>query len=351
MNRFLFDNTLKFRLSRHIVFFALVVFVFTLVLFSRNSEQNFLYQLKLTFINSLIFLGYGYFTIFILIPFILLKRKYVLFGISFLLLGLALSVIKLSISDFIFYSAISPEFVGSKGMLTVRFILINTKDMSFIVALLVIAKFSKDWVMAEKQYRILRKKYDELNLRLLQRHFEPHSLFNTLNNIYALSLRNYDETLDVIRRFKRVLQFAIVDAQLEKVLLIREVDMISDYIRIELLRYGTRLRVSNTVKGEINQQVIAPFVLFTLVENCFKHGSSNDAGYPWIELLLNCEKDKLNFQTKNSIPNKIESTQTGETIDLIKLRQRLEFIYPGKYNLIVQQKKQELTVKLDLELS
>lgn len=262
-----------------------------------------------------------------------------------------LSAIKLSISDFIFYSAISPEFIGSKGMFTFRFMLINTKDMSFIVALLVIAKFSKDWVMAEKQYRVLRKKYDELNLKLLQRHFEPHSLFNTLNNMYSLSLRNFDETLDVICRFKRVLQFAIVDAQLEKVLLSREVEMINDYIRIEFLRYGTRLRLSNTIKGEINHQVIAPFLLFTLVENCFIYGSSNDAGYPWIELLLNCEKDKINFQTKNSIPNKIESTETGEYIHFKKLRQRLELIYPGKYNLLLQQKKQELTVKLDLVLS
>lgn len=178
------------------MFFAIVVLVFTLVLYSRKSDRNFLSQLNLTFINSLIFLGYGYLTIFILIPFILLRKKYALFGVLFVVLGVVLSAIKLSISDFIFYSAISPEFIGSKGMLSARFIVVNTKDMSFIVALFVIAKFSKDWLIAEKQHRILQKKHTDLNLKLLQSHFEPHFLFNTLNNLYALSITDFEETLD-----------------------------------------------------------------------------------------------------------------------------------------------------------
>jgi len=351
MNKFLFDNALKFRISRHIVFFTIVVLVFTLVLYSRSSDQTFLYQLKLTFINALIFLGYGYLTVFILIPFLVLRRKYVLFAFSFLSLGLVLSAIKLSISDYIFYSAISPEFIGSKGMLSARFILINTKDMSFIVALFVVAKFSKDWLIAEKQHKILRRKYAGLKLKLLQNHFEPHFLFNTLNNLYALSLRNFDETLDVICRFKRVLHFAIVEAQQDKVFLDNEIAMIQDYIRIELLRYGSRLHLTNNVKGEINQQVIAPFVLFTLVENCFKYGSSADAGNPWIELSLNCKKNRLSVETKNSMPKKIQLVHAAENHSLVRLRQRLDLIYPKKYSLVVQQKEQEFTVKLDLELS
>lgn len=72
---------------------------------------------------------------------------------------------------------------------------------------------------------------------------------------------------------------------------------------------------------------------------------------PWIELILNCEKYKLYFETKNSIPKKIQSIQTPENKGFIKLRQRLDLIYSGKYNLVVQQNNQEFTVKLDLELS
>jgi LytS/YehU family sensor histidine kinase len=278
------------------------------------------------------------------------RKKYFLLGISFLCFGFLLSAIKLSVSDFIFYSSISPEFIGSKGMLNVRFILINTKDMSFIVALMVITKFTKDWLIVEKQHQNLQKKYAELNLRSLQSHFESHFLFNTLNNLYALSLSNPDKTLDLILKFRRLLQFSIVDSQLKKVPVSRETEMIEDFIRIEQIRYGSRLQIKNSVTGNCENLLIAPFLLFTLVENCFKHGSSNDAGQPWIELSLTCENNRICFETKNSIPKKSHPALTFQEKGLLKLRQRLELLYPKKYILNLKEEPQEFAAKLELDL-
>ncbi len=350
LNKFLFHTALKYRIGRHLIFFMLLVLIFTLVLFSRSSNHHFLQLLYLTFINALIFLGYGYLTIFVLIPIFLPIRKYAYFGISFLGLGFLLSALKLSISDFIFYSSISPEFVDANGLLSLRFILINTKDMSFVVALIVIAKFTKDWLIAEKQHQLLQQKYDELNLRLLQSHFEPHFLFNTLNNLYALSLTNSEKTLNVIRKFKRVLQFSIADAQKKKVLLSTEIRMIEDFIDIEQIRYGSRLRIVNTVNGAFENLTIAPFLLFTLVENCFKHGSSTDAGQPWIRLSLSCEKNRIYFEAMNSTPKNHSGNLSIHENGLAKLRQRLELIYRKKYSLILLEEPQQFKVTLELEL-
>jgi len=274
-----------------------------------------------------------------------------LFGISFLCLGFFLSAIKLSVSDFIFYSSISPEFVGSTGLLNVRFILINTKDMSFIVALFVIVRFTKDWLIAESQHKALQKKYDELKLRLLQSHFEPHFLFNTLNNLYALSLSNQEMALNVIRKFKGVLQFAITDAPLNKVPLSKEIEMINDYIAIEQIRYGSRLQVKSTVRGGSEKLMIAPFLIFTLVENCFKHGSSIDSGLPWIELSFTCEKNKVCFEARNSIPKKNHTSSILQEKGLMKLRQRLEIIYPNKHILVLKEGVHEFEAKLELDLT
>ena len=307
--------------------------------------------LYITFINALIFLGYGYLTIFVLIPVFLPEKRYFLFGISFLCLGFFLSAIKLSVSDFIFYSSISPEFVGSTGLLNVRFILINTKDMSFIVALFVIVRFTKDWLIAESQHKALQKKYDELKLRLLQSHFEPHFLFNTLNNLYALSLSNQEMALNVIRKFKGVLQFAITDAPLNKVPLSKEIEMINDYIAIEQIRYGSRLQVKSTVRGGSEKLMIAPFLIFTLVENCFKHGSSIDSGLPWIELSFTCEKNKVCFEARNSIPKKNHTSSILQEKGLMKLRQRLEIIYPNKHILVLKEGVHEFEAKLELDLT
>jgi len=328
LNRFLFHNALKYRMGRHLSFFVLVVLIFSLVLYSRNSGDDFLKLLKLTFINAMIFLGYGYLILFVLIPRFLPDKKLISLGLSILGLGFILSVIKLSISDFIYYSSISPEFIGSKGLINVRFILINTKDMSFIVALMIIAKFTKEWMIAEKQHQLLQKKYDEIKLRLLQSQFEPHFLFNTLNNLYALSLNDLGKALDIILKFKRLLQFSINEGQRNKIPLPKEIEMISDFIEIEQIRYGSRLNVSNKVSGNPESLSITPFLLFPLVENCFRHGSSADAGEPWIDLYLNCEKNRIVFETKNSIPKKYAPLTKIQEKGLLKLRQRLELLYP-----------------------
>lgn len=351
MNKLLFHTDLKYRISRHIIFFVIIVLVFTLVLFSRSHGQNFEKLLYLTTLNAVFFIGYAYIMIFVIIPIFLPERKYVLLGLTFLITGFLLSILKLCISDFIFYSSISPEFTSSKGMLNVRYILVNTKDMSFIVALFVIAKFTKDWLITENQQKLLAMKYEELKLRLLQSHFEPHFLFNTLNNLYALSLDNQNKTLDVIQGFSRVLQFSITEALKEEVPVSEELDMIADFIRIEQIRYGNRLRVESLVTGDCQNLKIAPMLIFTLVENCFRHGSSTDAGQPWISLSLVCENGKICFEAKNSIPEKCNSQITIQEKGLSKLRQRLEIIYPKKYSLTLCGSSREFAAKLELDLN
>jgi LytS/YehU family sensor histidine kinase len=344
----LFHKALEYRISRHLIFFLLLVLIFSMVLYSRSEGQQFMPFVKLTFINAIIFLGYGYLTIFVLIPLLLPERRYLLFSVTLLLLGFFLSFMKISISDFIFYSSISPEYLSSKGVLNLRYILINTKDMSFIVALMIVVKYTKDWLIEEKQHKLLQMKYDELNLRLLQSHFEPHFLFNTLNNLYALSLLNSDKTTDVIRKFKRILQFSINEAQLKRVPLEEELDMIQNFIGIEQIRYGDRLRIEYQISGSPRNLEVAPFILFTLVENCFKHGSSNDAGKPWIKLSLHHENGKIFFETRNSIPTKYLSNQIIQEKGLLKLRQRLELVYSKKYSLILKGESLEFSAKLEL---
>lgn len=222
--------------------------------------------------------------------------------------------------------------------------------MSFIVALMIVVKYTKDWLIAEKQHKLLQLKYDELNLRLLQSHFEPHFLFNTLNNLYALSLINSEKTSDVIRKFKRILQFSIHEAQLKRVPLQKELDMIQDFIEIEQIRYGDRLRVEYQITGSTEKLEIAPFILFTLVENCFKHGSSPDAGKPWIKLSLQSKDGLIIFETKNSIPTKCRSNLTFQEKGLTKLRQRLDLIYAQKYSFTLKVESLEFLAKLELNL-
>ena len=261
MNKLIYDNRIKFRFFRHFVFFLIIVFLFTYIFFVQNSSGTFLNTLWVTFINSLFFFAYAYITIFLLIPEYLIKRKVIWFMLLFLLVGIGLSAIKLVISDHIFYSSISPENMQRSGIMNLRFIVVNTKDMTFIVAFFCIAKYVKDYLYAESFRKKLEVQNKEAQSKLLQSQFDPHFLFNTINNLYALSLLHPTKTKEVITRIKIVLNYIIDESQKDFVELQQEVSLVENYIQLEKLRYGKRLKVEYISNGNLNSVRIPPMIL------------------------------------------------------------------------------------------
>ena len=183
---------------RHVLFFLVTVLVFTEILYLQNRAENFIETFWITLLNAIFFFSYAYLTIFLLIPEFLIKKKILLFIVLSILIGFGLSAIKLIASDQIFYSSISPENIERAGIMNLRFIVVNTKDMTFIVALFCIAKYVKDYLYAERLRKELEIQTKEAQRKLFQAQFVPHFLFNTINNLYALSLLNPLKTLNVI---------------------------------------------------------------------------------------------------------------------------------------------------------
>ncbi len=351
MNRLLFDNALKYRLTRHILFFLVTVVAFAVILYLQNSEGKFIYSLFDTFINSLFFFGYAYLTIFLLIPEFLLKGKIFRFIVFFLLAGVALSALKLVVSDQIFYSAISPENIQRKGIMNLHYIVMNTKDMTFIVALFCIAKYVKDFMYIERFRKELEVQTQEAQRKLFQSQFDPHFLFNTINNMYALSMLNPQRTKEVIHRIKIVLNYIIQEIQKEFVNLLDEISLVENYIQLEKLRYGQRLKVNINTTGNLTTSKIPPMILFFLVENCFKHGSSLDAGTPWIKVDIKATDEKIVIATENSKPatqlNKLE--QDKIKYQLPNLERRLKIMYsPNGFDLKITDSKAAFKVELEL---
>lgn len=351
MNKLLFDSKFNYRFGRHIAFFLLTVIAFTTLLFLQNGDGTFLHVLWLTFVNAIFFFSYAYLTIFLLIPEFLLKRKVLWFVLLFLLIGIGLSALKLVASDQIYYYAISPENIERTGIMNLRYIIVNSKDMTFIVALFCIAKFIKDFIHAEHNHKILEIKTKEAKRKLFQSQFDPHFMFNTINNLYALSLLNPEKTKDVIGRIKIVLNYIIEEIQKEYVRLQHEVALVENYIQLEKLRYGERLKVEFLKEGDFAAFFIPPMILFILVENCFKHGSSLDAGTPWIKIDVKTESAKILISVENSKPAKIQNLkyQKKEHIQLTNLRKRLEIMYlPERFKLNITDAKNTFKVNIEL---
>lgn len=334
---------------RHILFFVLTVLTFSVILFVQKNDVGFSKILWVTFINAVFFFSYAYITIFLLIPELLLTKKTIWFALLFLLVGIALSSLKLVVSDQIFYSSIAPENIESKGMLNLRFIVVNTKDMTFIVAFFCIAKYIKDYLYAEKIRKELVLQTKEAQRKLFQSQFDPHFMFNTINNLYAISLLNPAKTADVLTRIKIVLNYIIEEIQKEFVELNGEIELVKNYIQLEKLRYGNRLKVKLNVDGDVKTHRIPPMILFFLVENCFRHGSSLDAGSPWINIEIKTEPWKITFEVENSKPAG-QPLKGKSNIQLKNLRKRLEIMYnPSGYKLVINDNENSFKVYLELK--
>ena len=351
MKKLLYNTEFLYRGTRHFLFFGFTVLFFTGILFVQNGNEGVWQIFSTTLIDSVFYFGYAYITIFLLIPEFLLKAKIVWFLLLFVLIGIGLSALKLVVSDNIFYASISPENIERNGIVSLRFIVINTKDMTFIVALFCIAKYVKDYLYAESSRRTLERQNKEAQNKLLQSQFDSHFMFNTINNLYALSLLNPIKTNEVISRMKMVLSYIIEESQKDFVLLRDELKLVENYIELEKLRYGKRLKVDFRITGDIEGIKIPTMVLFLLVENSFKHGSSLDAGTPWLKVLVKGEEGKVLLSAENSKPKNAmpQEYKTEKGSGLKSLKKRLELIYRTEaYKLLIEEK--ETVFKISLEL-
>jgi CRISPR/Cas system CSM-associated protein Csm2 small subunit len=191
--------------------------------------------------------------------------------------------------------------------------------------------------VAIKQYRLHRKSVErekglvkekmEAELKFLRNQTNPHFLFNTLNNIYALARKKSDQTADVVMKLSKLLRFMLYESHRNSITIAEELRVLSDYIELEKIRYNERLTVgfTRTIDNEI--QPIAPLILLPFVENAFKHGASEARFNSFIYIDVQLEKGQLIFKIENSKDDDGEKKMM-ENIGLTNVRRQLELMYP-----------------------
>lgn len=179
----------------------------------------------------------------------------------------------------------------------------------------------------------------------------PHFLFNTLNNLYALTLRKADNSPAVVLKLSELLSYMLYDCNAPEVSLEKEIAFMQNYIGLEQLRYGDRLDMSVQISGDYPHKPIAPLLLVPFLENAFKHGTSEQLEQAWMHLDLSVQGTTLKFKLINSR----EATEQDESpvggIGLHNVRKRLQLLYPDRYDLRVVAETETFMVALTLELS
>lgn len=192
-------------------------------------------------------------------------------------------------------------------------------------------------------------KLKEAELKLLKSQIHPHFLFNTLNNLYSLSLEKSDKTPDLIIRLADMLSYIIYDCNSERVQLTKEIDFLNSFIELQKVRYDS-CDIQFNVSRELNNMQIAPMILHSFIDNSFKHGPDKDSGNPWIRISIVTEGDLLYFTVVNSTENDHNKENKGSGIGISNAKKRLELIYPEKHDLVINHSDNTYSVFLKLQL-
>ncbi|MCF0055119.1 sensor histidine kinase [Dyadobacter sp. CY356] len=194
----------------------------------------------------------------------------------------------------------------------------------------------------------MEKEKTRTELDLLKLQLNPHFFFNTLNNLYALSLQQSPKTPESILQLSELMRYVIYKGQQPLVRIEEEVRYLTDYLHLQQLRLRKNLDLQFEKNKIESQQTLAPLLLIVLLENAFKHGIEVSEDAAFLRLELSCENERLYFRCENSFEPQ-PSNESG--IGLSNLKRRLLLLYPEKHRLDTFIKNNTFTAVLELDLS
>jgi len=203
----------------------------------------------------------------------------------------------------------------------------------------------------------LRERVDqqrtEAELALLKAQINPHFFFNTLNNIYSLTLIDGERARAALHRLSRMMRYVLYDTAAGHAQLSQEVAFVQDYITLMQLRLTDRVQVVFEHPEPVREVLIAPMILLPFVENAFKHGVAATQASRIIISLKQPTPDRLEIEVRNTLVPTTSTDLAGSNgIGLANTRRRLDLLYPGRYALHVTERTpdNEFDVQLALQV-
>lgn len=284
-----------------------------------------------TGLSTLSVITYFYINYFLLIPCFLAGKKYLAF------LFLSINVIThICLCVFLWYS-----YTFDLQNLSVSNFAPMTYECFFYGMISVGFTSAERWKNSEQRKRLLEKELKETELLFLQSQMSPHFLFNTLNNIYGLSLNNSPKTSIAVSQLKDLMNYFQYFEKAQKILLANEIEYMEGYISLQSLRNAVHIEFEKQVTAGNENLLIEPMLLLPFIENAFKHGDLNKG----IRILLYLHDGQLDFTVRNYINSHKRKDAVGG-IGIHNIARRLELLYPGQYVL----KRDEQDGMFDLHL-
>jgi two-component system LytT family sensor kinase len=209
-------------------------------------------------------------------------------------------------------------------------------------------KLLKYWYINQQQQQVLAQEKLQAELKFLKTQIHPHFLFNTLNNLYALTLKASPKAPETVLKLSELINYMLYECAGDEVLLSKEVKFIRNYIDIEKMRYGDKLDVDIRVHGETSDRKIPALILLPFVENCFKHGASETLQLSWVKITIDNQPNLIVIKVENN-KNGENAVQKKEGIGIQNVKRRLDLLYNGKHELKIINGKETFLVILTIQ--
>jgi len=239
---------------------------------------------------------------------------------------------------------------GTKVILQPGEVILTSIINLFFILLSVLYSIIRDWLKIEIVKRKLAEENLKLELNYLKSQISPHFLFNSLNNLYSIAIKNDDkETASGLSRLSTLMRFMLDKSDKTIVKLDEETEYLKSYVEMQRLRFleSDDIDISFNIKGETSHFNVPPFLLINFVENAFKHGIDYKKPSE-IGINISVNKNRLLFKIENTNHDN-KKTDTDSKVGLKNVRKRLDLIYGNDYDLNIISDTQKYVVELTLK--
>ena len=340
-----FKNTNYTIPKRYHILFWVIYFSFNVIRWG-SYFNDYWYSLKSNLVEFPLHIIIVYFNIYYLIPKFILNKKYGRFFI-YLVISLALLyVIRTGLNYYLVTKNIWPEAEGVQKAFTFNHIVAVVLGEIYVIALASAIKFTIDWIAEKRKNDALKKAKLRSELNFLKTQIQPHFFFNTLNNLYALSIKKSDNAPEMILKLSEIMQYVLYDSKDSSIKLSKEINYIHNYLELEKLRYGHAIQSHLNIKGNIDNIDVPPLLFLPFIENCFKHGGKNNPSI-YVDISFEKKNDHLLFKVENNF-NSDNDIRTKHGIGVENVKRRLKLLFNNKFKLKTNIFDNKYVVKLTL---
>jgi len=351
-NHLVFSKAVGYRLARHTLFWLSYLGVFWIMDIADQGYRVFGVALSYLPFNML----FVYFVLYRLVPRQLMRSAYWSFFVWYCGWGLICLTIEYFWGWLVVYRdrrlhdhAPAPNLWQTVTHIfdPANFTVANI--MAVLGVAIVLYKFWRGEVWQKLQ---VRQEKTKAELELLKAQLHPRFLLNTLNNLYALVVKQSDKAPLMLMRLSEILSYVLYECRVAEVSLDREIGICKDYIELERERHGERLDVSVDVSGAIVGKMVAPMLFQPFIENAFLRAEAAEGEKAWMSIEMSVHLEQFFFRVINS---EDADTDPGagrampREIAIDNAIRRLELLYPERHVLSREKGDGVYVVSLTIE--